>query len=274
MAKKERCFCGSGKASKNCHRVTSDSRAANLFNLYDEVEHTVEVYFESAKDKPQCFSGCNYCCSDFFTVSEVELEIIMDEIHTTWTEQEIINLYKKVMDNVRAFQVEHPDLDNAILTQLNYEGDLSKFKSFKGGKTRTSFPCPLLNQENGKCSVYNKRPMVCRTHGTTHFKLDEKLNSIESTVCEYIPSRLQNNAISPDVSDMQTKYEEVVNVSTKQGSLYIRKMPLFYGIHTLALMQRYNPSKPTVVNRHNLDMSIQESNLLQLKKATAMKSAR
>ncbi|MDN4066704.1 YkgJ family cysteine cluster protein [Paenibacillus vini] len=215
----------------------------------------------------QCFLGCNNCCSDFFTVSEVELEIIMDEIHTNWSEQEIFDLYKKVMDNVRTFQTEHPDLDKAILTQLDFESNLNNFKSFKGGKTRTSFPCPLLNEENRKCSVYIKRPMVCRTHGTTHFKLDKKLNSIESKVCEYIPSRLQNNGITPEVTDLQTKYEEVVNVSAKQGSLYIRKIPLFYGIHTLALMQRYNPTKPTVVNRHNLDMSMQESNSIQLRNA-------
>ncbi|RUS44609.1 YkgJ family cysteine cluster protein [Cohnella sp. AR92] len=271
MAKKERCFCGSGKASKNCHRVASDSRAAHLFKLFEQVEHTVEDYFMDKESKPQCFSGCNNCCSDFFAVSEVELEIILDEIHNTWTEQEIANLYKKVMNNVRAFQVEHPDVDNAIQTQLDYEGDLYKYSSFKGGKTRTSFPCPLLNKETGRCSVYNKRPMVCRTHGTTHLNLDEKLNSIESTVCEYIPSRIQNNAVTPDVTDMQTKYEEIVNVTTEQGSLYVRKLPLFYGIHALASMQGYNPTKSTVFNRHNLDMSMQESNAMQLKKAAAMK---
>jgi hypothetical protein len=83
MAKKERCFCGSGKASKNCHRVASDSRAAHLFKLYDQVETTVESYFKHTDNSHQCFSGCSNCCSDFFTVSEVELEIIMDEIHTT-----------------------------------------------------------------------------------------------------------------------------------------------------------------------------------------------
>jgi Fe-S-cluster containining protein len=267
MAKKERCFCGSGKASKNCHRVASDSRAVHLFKLYDQIELAVEAYFESKEVRPLCFSGCNNCCSDFFAVSEVELEIIMDEIHNTWTEQEIINLYKKVMDNVRTFQTEHPDLDYAVLTQLDYEGDLSNFKSFKGGKTRTSFPCPLLNEETGKCSIYNKRPMVCRTHGTTHFVLDEKQKAIESAMCEYIPSRLQNNEVTPDVTNLQTRYEEIVNVSTKQGSLYIRKVPIFYGIHSLAYMQRYNPAMPTVVNRHNLDMPMQESNSLQLKKA-------
>ncbi|MNW37244.1 Flagellin N-methylase [compost metagenome] len=271
MAKKERCFCGSGKASKNCHRVKSDSRAAHLFKLYEQIEHTVDSYFENMENKPQCFSECNNCCSDFFTVSEVELEIIMDEVHNTWTEQEIINLYKKVIDNVRKFQVEHPDLNNSILTQLDYEGNLNMFKSFKGDKTRTSFPCPLLNEENGKCSIYNKRPMVCRTHGTTHFELDEKLKLVESVICEYIPSRFQNNVITPDVSDLQIKYEEIVNVSTKQRTLYIRKMPLFYGIHTFALMQGYNPAKPTVVNRHNLDKSMQESNSTQLKKAAAIK---
>lgn len=85
MSKKERCFCGSGKASKNCHRVASDSSAAQLFRLYDKIEHSVETYFENKDVKPHCFSGCNNCCSDFFTVSEVELEIIMDEIHNTWT---------------------------------------------------------------------------------------------------------------------------------------------------------------------------------------------
>lgn len=271
MGKKERCFCGSGKASKNCHRVTLDSRAAHLFKLYDQIEQIVESYFESKESKPQCFSGCNNCCSDFFTVSEVELEIIMDELHSTWNQQEIINLYNKVMRNVQTFQAEHPDLNNAILNQLDYEGNFTEFKSFKDGNTRTSFPCPLLNEDNGKCSVYNKRPIVCRSHGTTHLELDEKLNFIESVVCEYIPSRLQNNAITPNISELQTKYEEIINVTTDQKSLYIRKLPLFYGIHTLALMQKFNPTKATVINRHNLDMSMHESNKIQLKKAATMK---
>lgn len=270
MAKKERCFCGSGKASKNCHRAKSDSRAAHLFKLFDKIEQSVETYFEDKDVKPQCFSGCNNCCSDFFAVSEVELEIIMDEIHSTWTEPEVIDLYKRVMDNVRAFQTEHPDLDRAIQTQLDYEINLSNFKSFNGGKSRTGFPCPLLNEE-GKCSIYDKRPMICRTHGTTHDELDSKVGAIESAVCEFIPSRLQNNEVTPDVTNYRTQYEETVNVRTEKGSLYLRKLPIFYGIYYLASTQRFNPSKQTVVDRHNLDMSMQDSNIMQLKKAATMK---
>ncbi|MGG6311880.1 SEC-C metal-binding domain-containing protein [Paenibacillus macerans] len=79
MAKKDRCICGSGKSSKNCHRITKDSCAAHLFMLNELVEHTVESHFKNTVNNHQCFSGCNNCCSDFFTVSEVELEIIMDE---------------------------------------------------------------------------------------------------------------------------------------------------------------------------------------------------
>jgi Fe-S-cluster containining protein len=109
------------------------------------------------------------CCSDFFAVSEVEIEIIMGEIHNTWTEAEIGRLYRRVNDNVRTFKMEHPDLDNAIQNQIDYEGNMNNFKSFKGGKNRISFPCPLLKEDNVKCSIYNKRPMICRTHGTSHF---------------------------------------------------------------------------------------------------------
>ncbi|MEK0315648.1 YkgJ family cysteine cluster protein [Cohnella sp. 56] len=173
------------------------------------------------------------------------------------------------MNNIRTFQEAHPDLDHAIQTQLDYEDNHNNFKSFKGGRTRTSFPCPLLNEKTGKCSVYEKRPMVCRTHGTTHFELDDKLNKIESAVCEYIPSRLKNTENTPNTTVYQMKYEEIVNVTTNKGSLYIRKMPLFYGIHSLAYLQQFNPTKSTVVNRHNLDMSIKESNEMQLKKAAS-----
>jgi Fe-S-cluster containining protein len=271
MSKKERCFCGSGKASKNCHRVSAGSRAANLFKLFEKIDNVVEMFFEDKDGKPQCYSGCNNCCSDFFAISEVELEIIMDEIHNTWSEQEKISLYRKVMDNIQTFQTEHPDLANAVMTRLDYEENLSNYKSFKGGKTRTSFPCPLLNVEDGKCLIYNKRPMVCRTHGTTHYELDGVLKSLESPVCEYIPSRLKSKEFTPDVTDFQMQYEEIVNVSTNRGSLYIRKMPIFYGINSLAYMQRYNPSKPAVINRHNLDLPMQQSNMMQLKKAGKIK---
>ncbi|SFM42187.1 Putative zinc-or iron-chelating domain-containing protein [Paenibacillus sp. 1_12] len=271
MTKKERCFCGSGKASKNCHRATSDSRAAHLFRLFNKIEQTVETYFESKEVKPQCYTGCNNCCSDFFAVSEVELEIIMDEIYNTWTEEDISRLYRRVNDNVRAFQTEHPDLDSAIRTQLDYEGNLANFKSFKGGKSRTSFPCPLINEVDGKCSIYNKRPLICRTHGTSHYELDKEMKALESAICEHIPSRLQNKEVTPDVTDFQKQYEDIVNVSTEKGSLYLRKLPIFYGIQSLAAMQRFNPAKQTVANRHNLDIPMQESNQLQLKKASSLR---
>ncbi|MFX3634434.1 MAG: YkgJ family cysteine cluster protein [Candidatus Pristimantibacillus sp.] len=63
---------------------------------------------------------------------------------------------------------------------------------FKGGKSRASFPCPLLNDEDGRCSIYNKRPMIYRTHGTIHYELDKEIKTLESVICEHIPSRLQN----------------------------------------------------------------------------------
>ncbi|WP_201317546.1 YkgJ family cysteine cluster protein [Paenibacillus sp. EPM92] len=268
MAKKERCFCGSGKASKNCHRVTSDSRAEHLFKLFGEVDQAEKKYYENSDTKPQCYSGCNNCCSDFFTVSEVEFEIIMDEIHNTWTQEEIVSLYKRVMDNVRSFQSEHPELVEALNTQLDYERNINNLKSFKG-KSRTSFPCPLLDSETGKCSVYEKRPFICRTHGTTHYIIEE-LRSLESTVCEYIPSRLKHNEVSPDLTDLHEKYEQIVNVITNKGSLQIRKLPIFYGIFVLASINSFDPSKPVLKDRHNLDMSMKDSNKMQLKKAASM----
>jgi hypothetical protein len=148
---------------------------------------------------------------------------------------------------------------------------MNNFKSFKDGKSRTSFPCPLLNEDNGKCSIYNKRPLICRIHGTTHYELDKELKAMESTICEHIPSRLQNKEVTPDVTQYQIQYEDIVNVSTEKGALYLRKLPIIYGIQSLASMQRFNPAKQTVVNRHNLDMSMQESNKMQLKKSAAMK---
>lgn len=36
MSKKDRCFCGSGRASRNCHNMMPNSRAAELFNITEE----------------------------------------------------------------------------------------------------------------------------------------------------------------------------------------------------------------------------------------------
>lgn len=55
MPKNERCFCGSGKASENSHRVASDSRAAHLFKIYELVETKVETYFKHTENSHQCF---------------------------------------------------------------------------------------------------------------------------------------------------------------------------------------------------------------------------
>ncbi|WP_412677971.1 YkgJ family cysteine cluster protein [Bacillus swezeyi] len=37
---------------------------------------------------------------------------------------------------------------------------------------RNGFPCPLLDPATKSCSVYDSRPLVCRSYGSTHHRIN------------------------------------------------------------------------------------------------------
>jgi len=112
--------------------------AAHAYSLAD---HLIS-YFESENPLPHsiaCRAGCNFCC--------------YNQVEVTPPEALLIGHY--VAQN---FSPEEQDgLMNRVVRALNFNSGKTKQQI---ARLRHKLPCPLL--EDGRCSVYGVRPLVCR----------------------------------------------------------------------------------------------------------------
>ena len=107
----------------------------NYTDFLKDLDKRLEKYFELHKEHIQCRAGCSSCCeAGDYPLSAIELEYLMQG-------------YVRLTN------------DDKIIVQNNIKNIV------KGGK------CPFLI--NKKCSVYQYRPIVCRTHGLAYICHDK-----------------------------------------------------------------------------------------------------
>ena len=80
---------------------------------------------EMVSPKTACRNGCSYCCYQAVSISEIEAKAISKFIGKEYTKPNYSNVYEN---------------------RNKYRG----------------VACPFL--KNGKCGVYEQRPLICRTH--------------------------------------------------------------------------------------------------------------
>lgn len=124
-----------------CGIIQKDTGMDPIHKIRWMMEKTNEIVDEGTKTigekaKAQCSKGCFYCCAQMVTCSPMEIFIIGAEI-----------LYRDQSDE----------------EIVEFIGKLNKFTNVPAqNKARIGMWCPLL--KNGECSIYEKRPNVCRTH--------------------------------------------------------------------------------------------------------------
>lgn len=160
MNRNDLCFCGSGKKYKKCHiGIHSESIMARLIRIENHIDDKVSEYYSNKQDIPPCHKGCDSCCYDYFTVSNIELYRIFLEI-STWDKYDIEELKDKCKKYTQLFKTSHPstyyNLEKEIDSNLIYDEMNTSIK--------TEFPCVFLD-ENKSCMIYESRPLICRLHG-------------------------------------------------------------------------------------------------------------
>ena len=103
-----------------------------------------ERYFREGRPiRLTCSKGCAACCEELLHISELETRLIVDSLTDAQKE----------------------DLRQRVLRWLEQVGDRLDDREPDGLEYRSwRIPCPLL--KNGFCSVYDKRPLKCRSHLT------------------------------------------------------------------------------------------------------------
>lgn len=163
MSRNEECFCGSGKKQKKCHStVSAGSKLSDMYVKYYSYDNKIK----ELKLNGKCPRNCFRCCSDFFSVSENEFLLVLDFLLRKGG-RELVDVYVKKANEFRQYMsINFPEvieeLDSYISDMASMEKSLKKFADLDYFKGR-QLNCLFL--EKYKCSIYEARPIICRTYG-------------------------------------------------------------------------------------------------------------
>lgn len=92
-----------------------------------------------------CHKGCSHCCHMAVSITQFEALYIKQYIERNWSKKQINNLYSQI----KQLKFKHPEIFNMSFIATE-------------NKTKIRIPCIFL--ENNCCSIYNVRPVICRTY--------------------------------------------------------------------------------------------------------------
>lgn len=222
MGRNDLCFCGSGKKQKKCHpNIKEDSVAARTMRLYAKLSRDLDEN-PYGKKNVKCAKGCNECCKDYFTISEVEFAIIMDYLCKNSSDERINMIIRKAIVFADKFKMENPEYYKQL--KKNITGKDEDLKVNLENMPEKQEKCVFIG-ENGGCSIYNARPLVCRIHGVCYYSDD-----VEYGICGKIPSFMSNKGNMLNIDKYRTEIEDVAcyHKKCKNIVLYRRKYPIFY----------------------------------------------
>lgn len=110
-----------------------------------QLDEEVDALFEDQKEFIKCYKGCGSCCNEsYYKICGTEYEFLKEGLKKLFTEEERKAFKKKSFDIIeqrKKFVEKNPDKDS------------SDFK----------YQCVFLIDQ--VCSIYEYRPLICRTYG-------------------------------------------------------------------------------------------------------------
>lgn len=201
MSRNDLCFCGSGKKIKKCHMdVKPESKLADMYTRYNQFDKKVDTDGLHAK----CLGGCSACCNHFFFVSENEFLLILDTLKRKGGAEYISSFISAALQYHKNMELHHPHIMQ-VLTKRMPTMPFEKAEQYRNDNFPWDCSLSCIFLEDGRCSIYEARPSVCRTYG----------------VCDEC-SLIHNEPLHFD------KERELYAVNLFIGSISKRPYPLFY----------------------------------------------
>ncbi|KAF0221718.1 MAG: hypothetical protein FD174_49 [Geobacteraceae bacterium] len=147
------------------YKVAGESLMKQLettLNSYGRLLAEVDAWFTRClAAHPQaiaCRSGCSECCRGLFDITLLDACYLKSGFNSlpSIVREEV---REKVLQRLVGLKELWPDFDRPYL--LNYRPE-EEWEALMPDDDET--PCPLL-AEDGRCLVYDHRPMTCRLHG-------------------------------------------------------------------------------------------------------------
>jgi len=240
MSRNDLCFCGSGLKIKKCHAdIHPNSRAARLIQVFKELDDRIHRHYEGQEIKPPCKPGCTECCHQYFPVSLTEYGMILYEMRE-WSEEEKDRVLEKARIYTEKFMTNYPQIYDYL--EQDSTGDTDILKMVKNLPDEHKLPCIFLEDDSGKCKVYNVRPVICRVHGISHYT-----KYGDNEICTVIGLESSAKSWMPDftciIDNQQYKFESVYIPSLNQ-LIKEKEYPLFYIMYFDHYVHKRNYSIP------------------------------
>ncbi|WP_332632043.1 YkgJ family cysteine cluster protein [Halalkalibacter flavus] len=225
------------KSKKKCHEdIQSLSAFAELIQLQQEIDNKVKA----EKGNILCQKGCGSCCYEPFSISRVEFHYIIDRIKEEYGSEKVDEIIQKGVTIWEEIQKKHPDFtrdlekDFGSKTLTDGRTKISGVLSLNNKAESIKIPCPFLDEQSQSCTIYEYRPIVCRSHGVGY------LIEIENPLflCEHMPNALDYREEMVNLTEFRERSEGFTNVFVKeyQQMLMDRPYPIFYSI---TILQKY-----------------------------------
>ena len=229
MNRNDKCFCESGKKYKKCHYgIEERSIAGELIKFYNELDGKIEKEIEDKSLNVLCGQGCSECCTDYFTITEVEFAVIMDYLKRQKGVEYILNIISKGLMMKNKFKENYPEFYEQLeVDTTGYSNEMNIKTNINNMPSKQGFKCIFLNEQN-ECSIYKVRPIICRGHGICY----HSGNLYDYKVCSKIPSILNNRSNMVDIEEYYNKELsfQYYNSEERNCTLERRRYPIFYFI--------------------------------------------
>lgn len=192
-----------------CAQITEDKLASYKAYLTIVQERMIDKYFEEQKPYICCKAGCSHCCEKGqYPVTEIELAYLMLGFKLLPYE-----LQCQIRNNFETLKQDYQNYKKLLKENPDQEPYMYK--------------CPFLI--DGKCSVYDFRAVICRTHGLMFFE-EQK----DGTHKNKIPYCVHYGLNYSNIYDEETKTLS----DEKMKALGLTQEPLAYNLSLKTLFKK------------------------------------
>jgi len=137
-------------------------KSTEIVPHYQNLLHHIDQWFSTAIDRyPEhirCSGGCSGCCRGLFDITLLDA-ILLRQGFDLLPESSRDDVRQKCLERLMELQRLWPELSPPFM--LNHRTE-DEWEDLMPDDDET--PCPLLDGQ-GRCMVYEHRPMTCRLHG-------------------------------------------------------------------------------------------------------------
>lgn len=196
--------------------------------IFSYIDNQIDDYIRAGKTVC-CKKGCCDCCKQYFNISIVEYRKIREMLFKMSAEtlNNIYALARAADEHLKDIDVERYNVISSSADDGKY--NQSMYLSDDDVPYKLDFfPCPLC-AEDGSCSVYENRPIVCRLFGVIEEmrgceKIDKSSTGMPFDFCKL--GEQDNFGFIKDIDYVYSETEDD-GIKTKTVKTYFQSRPIF-----------------------------------------------